>query len=633
MALLVAALVAGLAAPVLLMNRPSVAGRQPLQPPAAPGTAPTKQLFGLADEIASRTDASELTPAVPESAAQTAQAVAPVRLRLVEVESRRAVSFFSVGLERGDEVLEILESDADGMLESSQSYPTTSFQVRLLDVPDSPRERAEFVGWDHDDAVAAPAELAIRCGPTYRLSLDAPGPIVMEDLRAELRPQGSAVSEDLEPWTRVRVHSGAEGVWTRIPLQAITWRLGIRSWDLRVGDASRGWSGEAPVQSAVAGCLEDVTVTLSGTQSLSGHVAEPSGAVVAGARITLLLVTDTGRSKTAAVAIADAAGSYRFEGLTPGSYRVGVRTDAHQPFHGSLEVGPLEPTTRDFVLEPAEFGVVEGALRGADAAEVERVSAVLYPRGVGGDVRQQRLTSEPGPDGTTLGTFRFEDVLSADWVLRLHGLPPGAIEPESIELRPPSVALEFRRIDLGPLQSYGFLVSSAVDGSELPYHSCWFEDAQGKALASASDAERGVAPLRDWPERAAFEWIVESPGFQPAFGTSSAFTIRNPPVLTPRGQRLRARGIFAEVPLRPGWGTRVLVRGPDGALPEAAVLLDGLEVAKTDAQGRAWALAEQAPARIEARNADWPPVSLTVDLDRPNPVPGSYGYELTLRPR
>lgn len=635
-ALFVAAAVAGVAALALLWNRQVEPGQRPLEPVADLDEATTEPPVQDAARIVLRSAADTQQPAERASQVRVVQAAGPVRLRLVEAESRRAVPFYSVALERDGELLETLESDADGTLESSRPYAATTFQVRLLDVPDSPRERAEVVEWEHVGAALDVAELAIRCGPTYRLSLDAPGPIVPAELRAELRPRGSAVVEGLEPWTRARVHAGVQGTWSRIPLQAVTFRLGIRSWDLLVGDVGRGWAGEAPVQCARAGCLEDVTIALSGTQGLVGLVTEPSGAPVAGARIALSrLGADPGRSEPAAVdvAIADAEGNYRFEALAPGPYRAWVRSDAHQPFFGRIEIGPFEPTTRDFVLEPAELGVVEGLLLGASVADVERVTAVLFPRGVVGDTHQQRLVPEPGPDGSTLGRFRFENVLVGDYSLRLSGLPPGSIEPESLEIRPPGAALEFRRIDLGPLQSYGFLVRSAADGDELPVHSSWFEDTRNEPITSARDAERGVAVLRDWPVRLAFRWIVESPGFQPAAGEASAFTIRDPLVRTPRGQRLRVRGLFAEVALRPGWGTRVRVQGPEGALPGAAVLLDGRESAETDAQGEAWVLAAQAPARIEVRNLDWPPASVTLDPDPQAYRPGHYGYEFALRPR
>jgi len=89
----------------------------------------------------------------------------------------------------------------------------------------------------------------------------------------------------------------------------------------------------------------------------------------------------------------------------------------------------------------------------------------------------------------------------------------------------------------------------------------------------------------------AFEWVCSRPGHRPVFGDQSAFIVAP----ADAGGALR----LAVVRLEPGWGCRLRVRHGELPADGAVVLIDGVEVARTDAAGLADVIALDAPRLLE----------------------------------
>ena len=91
------------------------------------------------------------------------------------------------------------------------------------------------------------------------------------------------------------------------------------------------------------------------TASLHGHIADPTGALIPGATVTVA----TPAGNTVATAAADATGSYQVSGLAPGSYVVQASFEGFAPFAMpaiQLAAGTtFRPALRLFLSQPGEL--------------------------------------------------------------------------------------------------------------------------------------------------------------------------------------------------------------------------------------------------------------------------------------
>jgi len=74
-----------------------------------------------------------------------------------------------------------------------------------------------------------------------------------------------------------------------------------------------------------------VSAPASSTASLRGHIADPTGALIPGAKVSIL----SAAGKTVATTTADSSGSYSVTGLPPGSYVVQAIFDGFAPFQSA----------------------------------------------------------------------------------------------------------------------------------------------------------------------------------------------------------------------------------------------------------------------------------------------------------
>ncbi len=104
-------------------------------------------------------------------------------------------------------------------------------------------------------------------------------------------------------------------------------------------------STAAPAQSAAA------PSTAQGT--LRGHIADPTGAMIAGAQITVASATGTPVANTTT----DAAGGYVLRGLAAGSYVLEVSAEGFAPYVSApipLEAGQAKTTDIKMAIEAAQ---------------------------------------------------------------------------------------------------------------------------------------------------------------------------------------------------------------------------------------------------------------------------------------
>ena len=85
---------------------------------------------------------------------------------------------------------------------------------------------------------------------------------------------------------------------------------------------------QVPTVPATAPAAATVTAAPATTATVRGHVADPSGAVIPGASITIT----TPAGKTVSKTTADASGQYVVNGIAPGSYIVQSNVEGFAPF-------------------------------------------------------------------------------------------------------------------------------------------------------------------------------------------------------------------------------------------------------------------------------------------------------------
>ena len=127
-----------------------------------------------------------------------------------------------------------------------------------------------------------------------------------------------------------------------------------------------------------------VSASATDIQTIAGSVSDPSGAVVARARVTIQNVVSA-QTQTAET---DENGLFSFQ-LAPGTYRVNVNADGFSSFEQDvLEVGAASPVRLDVVLKIEE---------NRESVEVtsERTQMDLSSTAVGDGIRQEKLVAVP----------------------------------------------------------------------------------------------------------------------------------------------------------------------------------------------------------------------------------------------
>ncbi|HEY4049062.1 MAG TPA: carboxypeptidase regulatory-like domain-containing protein [Acidobacteriaceae bacterium] len=97
---------------------------------------------------------------------------------------------------------------------------------------------------------------------------------------------------------------------------------------------------------ALALVLSPLALGQGSAGTVRGHIADPTGAVIPQAQITL-----TGAGGKTSGASSDAAGSYQIRGLSPGTYSVTVDSPGFAKFTGTLAITPGQTKTLDIAMQ------------------------------------------------------------------------------------------------------------------------------------------------------------------------------------------------------------------------------------------------------------------------------------------
>ena len=113
------------------------------------------------------------------------------------------------------------------------------------------------------------------------------------------------------------------------------------------------------------------------TATLHGHVADPTGALIPGAKVAIL----TADGKTVASVKADSAGSYDVHGLKPGGYMVRAEFKGFAPFNSPVIVlgpGQIKRVDISMAIAPTQQNVeVTDETNGVNVEAGGNVSAIV----------------------------------------------------------------------------------------------------------------------------------------------------------------------------------------------------------------------------------------------------------------
>ena len=184
---------------------------------------------------------------------------------------------------------------------------------------------------------------------------------------------------------------------------------------------------------------EEATITLGGLSTLSGTVTSVDGNAVAGALVSLgRRDAPTSATGSAARAMSDEEGNFRFGRLAVGRYRLGVQASGYVTL-GDVEIDiGGEPVVNDVVLETGwgvEGRVVDSVGRPVQSAKV--LAFVTLPSDREADfgtspLRRRRRFQEGGPTTATTeagGVFRLTHLpeVEVTLVARASGYSPSAL--------------------------------------------------------------------------------------------------------------------------------------------------------------------------------------------------------------
>ncbi len=264
---------------------------------------------------------------------------------------------------------------------------------------------------------------------------------------------------------------------------------------------------------------------------------------------------------------------------------------------------------RVLLIEMTPCGTVRGVVRGPDR-NVFGYHVALRPAGeTGAPARSTTADSD--------GNFALHFVPPGVHVLSVNdrtGRGPALIasarsEPWSRDVlvvagettRVEVDLLPLRRLDGGPYVD--FVVRSIDAATGAPLHDAALR--VFRALEGTEVVARGnEIVLAQRPENEEFAWYASAEGYARAFGDHRAFATRES-----GGERPR---LVAEVALERGWAQLFGVLGHDGPVAGAAIRLDGVLAATTDAEGRALVRMEREPQRIEVRHPAHVPYESTL---------------------
>ncbi|MEM1447555.1 MAG: sigma-70 family RNA polymerase sigma factor [Planctomycetota bacterium] len=419
--------------------------------------------------------------------------------------------------------------------------------------------------------------LRLRVGPTFRLACTLPSGVEWEDVEARFGDEdlsraplrGARPRRGDLPW--VRFSSDVARMKERGP-----WRVRFTTRDLR-------WLAEVEVSRHRGVEPEPVALVFRsvGGVDFEAPVHGDGDATVGGSiRLTELA---TGRQHAVEVTASQRASVAEIRALAQGKYRW-----ARGGRRGEIEVvgGEIARVDRESWLGGPTFDA-ELLLdaREVDEEVVQRFLFVLV------DTRDSFhvLFQFPVPDesrGDGWWRIPLERIPARDWTVFLHGSGgAGAWEPRTARVGPSRPSGTWTLRSAGPLASLRVRVVDAKSGAPIQGADVAVGLRGVRADRSESTREDGTAVHGSVAVERESLVVVTAEGY--------------------RGQarvvRPEATGLDVTFELVRGWRSPIRVFRTDGFVPAAGVdvVVDGVEVGRTDTDGLYWVEGDGPPARID----------------------------------
>ena len=479
---------------------------------------------------------------------------------------------------------------------------------------------------------AAPCTLEVDAGIHFLVELVGPEEALSLDWSAhlELRPPGA------EP-TRVSVTRPlSHGSPRRVDFRGGLKRSGRLPYLVASADE---WSGAVEVPTLDESPAEVLRIEVSRLAVLKGRVAfEDGGTPELTAQLAPVPVRGPGAHDGPTIDLPwsfDAAdrGAFRFDGLVPGEYHLGLVLADRLPLFRRVDVTP-GVVDLGVLHVPGSAGdaVVAGTIRSESGRAALSVFLQLEALDGSGWARTwwdgevpELLRAYYQVGGGTVGSgtekeFLFAQVPAGHYRLRAAGWDGYRYAPEEIVVEAPVRDLEIVRLDASPDFGFGFHVRDARTGAPIEeyrarFHTRHWGKEPSHTWRSGEVVGRIVAD-------GTFAWDVFAPGYVPQWGFADAFA----GVGDPR---------FVTLDLEPGWGVELQVRDgrdPRRYMPRSRaflsltpplarplvgvrVLADGVEVGRTDAHGRVRIALPAEPRRLELEAEGWVAVPSTSFAD------------------
>lgn len=193
--------------------------------------------------------------------------------------------------------------------------------------------------------------------------------------------------------------------------------------------------------------------TPAATATLRGHIADPTGAFIPGAKITITNALGV----TVKTATSDAAGAYSVTGLAPGSYIVQTSVDGFAPFTSptlTLEAGQSKRVEVSMAIEAEQQSVTVSDDEGAPTVSVDpgsNASAIVLK---GKDL--DALSDDPDELSNELSALAGPSAGPNGGQIYIDGFTGGTLPPKSaireIRINQNPFSAEFDKIGYGRIE-------------------------------------------------------------------------------------------------------------------------------------------------------------------------------------
>ncbi len=558
---------------------------------------------------------------------------APIQGVLIDSGSGKPLGFCAIGLMPGrspdfqgmedprlPEGYERVETDAQGRFASTQAYAPGEYHAQLLE--DWDRFALNQVGkyrgeWprkalDFAFEPSKPVRLEVRGGCFYGIECPQAESIGMEkfvvQLSQEDRPHRYA-----DTWAPVLF---GERSFVRFPVVKREALKGKTAW-LHLVSRDGAWVGKARVNPCQGIADEVVSITLQECGSLLLKVEADTPPFTDGLNLSSFL----GELKAEDLASLEASWSrikspggfgggakatvrpvkFRRDYEPIGLHTIRVKSAGFAEQVQVVNIKPGENPEQVFVLQRQEFasGRIEGLVRVGPEGPPDH-EVIVQVTEVGGT--EENLRTAPviwkKESGAWVGRFALKEMYDREYRVMLT---PGMRVPRrglrwkprplDYRVRPNGPALEFQLGTPVTLGDYEVRVFDAKTGDPLPkFEVLAFVEVNGEGEQDPVKGMDGLAKLRLPGAAHQVRLMAYAEGYAPGHLDFS--------------QAPDARGISKNtMRLQPGWGAYVLVWDGNnfatGTLAGAMVIVDGVDMGRTDGEGALWLAMAERPTRID----------------------------------